>query len=82
MDHELETIGSLYILNACAAVGIRRLVVASTTMVYGPRPDNPNFLTETHPLRGHPAAHCVTNRVEAEELVAEGGWRSLDRAQP
>jgi UDP-glucose 4-epimerase len=70
-DHELETIGSLHILNACAAVGIRRLVVASTTMVYGPRADNPNFLTEAHPLRGHPAAHCVANRVEVEKLVAE-----------
>ena len=70
-DHELETIGSLHILNACAAAGIRRLVVASTTMVYGPRPDNPNFLTELHPLRGHRAAHCVVNRVEMEGLVAE-----------
>jgi UDP-glucose 4-epimerase len=70
-DHELETIGSLYVLNACAAVGVQRLVVASTTMVYGPRPDNPNFLTESHPLHGHPAAHCVVNRVEMERLVAE-----------
>ena len=70
-DHELETIGSLHILNACAAAGVRRLVVASTTMVYGPRPDNPNFLTESHPLRGHPAAHCVVNRVETETLVAD-----------
>jgi len=25
---------------------VRRLVVASTTRVYGPHPDNPNFLTE------------------------------------
>ena len=40
-------------------------------MVYGPRPDNPNFLTESHPLRGHPAAHCVVNRVEMETLVAD-----------
>jgi len=70
-DHELDTIGSLHILNACAAAGVRRLVVASTTMVYGPWPDNPNFLTESHPLRGHPAAHCVVNRVEMEALVAE-----------
>ncbi len=69
-DHELETIGSLHILNACAAAEVRRLVVASTTMVYGPRPDNPNFLTESHPLHGHPAAHCVQDRVEMETLVA------------
>jgi UDP-glucose 4-epimerase len=69
-DHELETIGSLHVLNACAAVKVARLVVASSTMLYGARPDNPNFLTEEHPLRGHPDAHNVNNRVEAERLVA------------
>jgi UDP-glucose 4-epimerase len=73
-DHELETIGSLHVLNACAAAKVGRLVVASSTMVYGARPDNPNFLGEDHPLRGHPDAHNVNNRVEAENLVAR--WRS------
>jgi len=69
-DHEFETIGSLHVLHACAAAGVRRLVLASSTMLYGARPDNPNFLTEDHPLRGHPDAHNVRNRIEAEELVA------------
>lgn len=70
MDHEVETIGSLHVMNACAAAKVRRLVVASSTMLYGPYPDNPNFLTEQHPLRGHPEAHCVMNRVELEKLLA------------
>jgi UDP-glucose 4-epimerase len=69
-DHELETIGSLHVLHACAAARVGRLVLASSTMLYGARPDNPNFLTEDHPLRGHPEAHNVANRVEVEELVA------------
>ena len=69
-DHELDTIGSLGVLHACAAAGVRRLVVGSTTMTYGPWPDNPNYLTEEHPLRGQPAAHAVRNRIEVEELVA------------
>ena len=73
MDHELETIGSLHVMNACAAAKVKRLVVASSTMLYGPRPDNPNFLTEAHPLRGHPEAHTVEDRVEMEGLLAE--WR-------
>ncbi len=77
-DHELETIGSLHVLHASAAAGIRRLVVGSTTMVYGPRPDNPNFLSEAHRLRGHPHAHCVQNRVEVEKLVAEWAARHGD----
>ena len=70
-DHELETIGSLHLLHACAGAGVPRLVVGSSTMVYGPYPDNPNFLSEDHPLRGHPCAHSVQNRVDAERLVAD-----------
>lgn len=77
-DHELETIGTLQILHACAAAKITRLVVASSTMLYGPRPDNPAFLSESHPLRGHPDAHCVRNRIEVEALVAEWGRRRPD----
>ena len=73
MDHELETIGSLHVMNACAAAKVNRLVVASSTMLYGPHPDNPNFLTESHPLRGHPDAHNVRDRISMEGLVAD--WR-------
>ena len=73
LDHEVETIGSLHLMHACAAAKVARLVVASSTMLYGPRPDNPNFLAESHPLRGHPDAHCVRNRVEMEQLLAQ--WR-------
>jgi UDP-glucose 4-epimerase len=72
-DHELETIGSLHVLHACAAAGVRRVVLASSTMLYGPRPDNPNFLAEEAPLRGHRDAHNVANRIEVESLLAT--WR-------
>jgi len=77
-DHELETIGSLHVMNACAAAKVRKLVVASSTMLYGPWPDNPNFLTEEHPLRGHPDAHSVNNRVEVESLLADWMTRRPD----
>jgi len=69
-EHELETLGSLHLMHACAAAGVRRLVWLSSTMLYGARPDNPGFLTEAHPLRGHPDAHAVRNRIEAERLLA------------
>lgn len=78
MDHELETIGSLHVMNACAAAKVPRLVVASSTMLYGPWPDNPNFLTEAHPLRGHPDAHCVRDRVEVESLLSRWVTRHPD----
>jgi UDP-glucose 4-epimerase len=66
------------VLNACAAAKVGRLVFASSTMLYGPWPDNPNFLTEQHPLRGHPDAHQVMDRVEVESLVAGFGRRHPD----
>lgn len=72
-DHELDTIGSLHVMNACAATKVRRLVVTSSTMLYGARPDNPNYLDESHPLRGHPDAHHVRDRIEMERSLA--GWR-------
>jgi UDP-glucose 4-epimerase len=78
LDHELETIGSLHVMHACAAAKVKRLVVASSTMLYGPRPDNPNFLDETHALRGHPDAHAVRDRVEMESLLAEWAERHPD----
>jgi len=78
MDHELDTIGSLHVMNACAAAKVRRLVVASSTMLYGPWPDNPNFLTERHPLRGHPGAHSIANRIQVESLLAKWGARNPD----
>ncbi|HKJ25897.1 MAG TPA: NAD-dependent epimerase/dehydratase family protein, partial [Myxococcota bacterium] len=78
IDHELETIGSLHVMNACAAAKVGRLVFASSTMLYGPWPDNPNFLTEDHPLRGHPDAHQVADRVEAERLLSRFGRRHPD----
>lgn len=78
MDHELDTIGSLHVMNACAAAKVKRLVVASSTMLYGARPDNPNFLTESHPLRGHADAHGVQDRIEMESLLADWCTRHPD----
>jgi UDP-glucose 4-epimerase len=68
--HELEVVGSLHVMNAAAAAGVRRLVVMSTAQVYGAFPDNPNHLSEDHPLRGHQAAHAIRDRVEMEQLLA------------
>src|SRR5215831_2217569 len=78
LDHELETIGSLHVMHACAAAKVKRLVVASSTMLYGPYPDNPNFLSESHPLRGHPHAHAVRDRAAMETLLAEWSQRHPD----
>jgi UDP-glucose 4-epimerase len=67
--HELEDIGTMHVLNACAEVRPARLVMVSTTLVYGASPHNPNFLTEDHPLRGHADSRFITDKLRAEKQV-------------
>jgi UDP-glucose 4-epimerase len=77
-DNALETDGSLRVIDACVAARVARFVLPSSTMLYGPRPDNPNFLTEEHLLRGHPSAHAVANRIEVEALLEDRARRAPD----
>ena len=70
--HELEDVGTMHVFNACAGTSPRRLVMVSSTLVYGAHPHNPNFLTEDAELRGHRdsrsgnADRFVNDRVRAE----------------
>ncbi len=68
-SHELELVGSLHMMNAAAAAGVPKLVVTSSAQVYGAYPDNPNFLSEHHRLRAHPASHSIRDRAEMEGLL-------------
>ena len=64
--HELEDVGTMHVLNACAGTHPRRLVMVSSTYVYGAHPHNPNFLTEEAELRGHRDSRFINDRVRAE----------------
>ncbi len=68
MAHELETIGTHYVLNATAEAGVDHLVSVSSTMCYGARPDNAAFLTEDAPLRP-PPSRTLRDRADADEQV-------------
>jgi UDP-glucose 4-epimerase len=67
--HELEDVGTMHVLNACAGIEPRRFVMVSTTLVYGAHPKNPNFLTEDAELRGHRDSRFVNDKVRAEKQV-------------
>jgi UDP-glucose 4-epimerase len=67
--HELEDVGTMHVLNACAGAEPRRFVLISTTLVYGAHPKNPNFLTEEAELRGHRDSRFVNDKVRAERQV-------------
>lgn len=67
--HELESVGTMHLLDACRRRPPRRFVLASTALVYGPHPANPNFLTEQHAVRGLPGSTFVADKVDAEAQV-------------
>jgi UDP-glucose 4-epimerase len=68
--HELESIGSLGVLAAAAASGVRHVLMRSFTFVYGARAQNPNFLTEDRPLQPNPSLSWVRDKLEAEQHAA------------
>ncbi len=77
LAHEIISVGSMYICNAIADAGVKKLILASTTDVYGAFPDNPNFLTEKHPMRGG-----IKNRFLADKIDAEKSALRLAQKHP
>ena len=65
--HELEDVGTMHVLNACAEVATPRVVMVSTTLVYGAHPANPNVLPESAELRGHRDSRFINDKVRAEK---------------
>ncbi len=76
--HELNSIGALHVLGAAGEARIKRLIVTSTTLVYGARGDNPAFLTEDHPMRPDPGDRFVRDFVEAERHARDFARRHPD----
>ncbi len=64
--HELESVGTMHLLNACRRAEVRKLVLWSQTVLYGAHPTNPNFLTEKHPLRARREEPFFADKIEAE----------------
>jgi len=69
--HELEAIGTRSVLAAAESTGVRKLVLRSTTLVYGARPGNPNYLCESAPLAGGEQSPWLADKVEVEHQVAQ-----------
>ena len=65
--------GTRRVLDAAAAVGVRKVIRVSTAAVYGAWPNNPVPLTEDATLRPNPGFAPAVQSAEAERLLAE--WR-------
>jgi UDP-glucose 4-epimerase len=69
LSHELTVIGTLNMLKACRRANMRKLVIQSTTLVYGASYLNPSLLDEDHPLNGAGAYSFIRDKVEVERML-------------
>ena len=73
--HELEAVGTMYVISACEEARVRKMVLGSSTLVYGATPRNPNYLTEDMPLNGA-RARFIRDKVAAEKEFADFAKRN------
>ncbi len=78
---ETNVIGTMQLLGACQkTTSVRRLVVKSTTSVYGSAPRDPAVFTETTPPKSLPGGGFAKDAVEVEGYVRGFARRRPDVA--
>jgi UDP-glucose 4-epimerase len=61
-----NVMGTMKVLGACAEAGVRKVVLKSSTAVYGASPGNPAFITEEQPAQAGRSYGTTRNLVEIE----------------
>ena len=70
--------GAANVLEASAAAGASRIVLMSSSTIYGPHPDNDGLLTEDAPLRFPAAFHYATDKAIVERQYRDHGDKHQD----
>jgi UDP-glucose 4-epimerase len=73
--HSFNVIGTTRILEYAAKYGVKKVVVLSSANVYGPSPDNSNFLNEDAPLMAASRFSGVRDLIEVDMLANGFFWR-------
>ena len=71
---DMNVMGAMKVLGACAEAGLRKVILRSSTAVYGAHADNSAFLTEESPLRGSRNYGYTRDLMEIEAFC--NGFRS------
>ena len=71
LEYAVDVIGTRNVLEACVACGVQQIIVTSSGAAYGYHADNPEWLTEDHPLRGNEAFAYSHHKRLVEEMLAE-----------
>jgi UDP-glucose 4-epimerase len=73
--HSFNVLGTHKILDLCVRHGVKKVVVLSSANVYGPRPDNSNFLSEETPLMGADRDSDARDLVEVDMYAQSFMWK-------
>jgi UDP-glucose 4-epimerase len=73
--HASNVTGLQRVLEYVEHFGIQKVVLLSSANVYGPRPDNPQFLTEDAPLLGAGPFSQIRDLVELDMCAQSFFWR-------
>jgi UDP-glucose 4-epimerase len=73
--HTWNVLAFQHVLEFVEQFQIPKLVLLSTANVYGPRPDNPQFLTESAPLLASGAFSDIRHLIELDMLTQSFFWK-------
>ena len=73
--HSFNVLGTTRILDCAARHQVKKVVVLSSANVYGPSPDNSNFLSEDAPLMAASRFPSVRDLIEVDMLAHGFFWR-------
>jgi len=76
VDHGSSVVGTQRLLECCREYKVPKVIVLSSADVYGPRPDNQQFLTEEAPLLGAIQFPEIHDLVEVDMLTTSFFWRA------
>src|SRR5712692_9102569 len=73
--HEVNVLGTKKVLEYAIAQGVKRIVVVSSSYVYGALPDNPYYVNEDYPLNVSRTYPEVRDLAEVDSLATTFLWR-------
>lgn len=68
-DFDLNVMGTLKLLGAAVEAGVKKIIIKSSTQIYGAKPNNPGYFLEDHPLRGSRRYGYTRDMLEIETFI-------------
>jgi len=75
LRHDVNVRGTKQLLDHCVNHGVQKLVVLSSSYVYGAFPENPYFMDEDQPLSASRSYPEIRDLVEVDTLASAFLWR-------